>query len=75
MKTIEIPASEIKVGDVVRINAQCYWEVVTIVPGAKMVEVVYRWHKLSTAPNARPGREIAPYKHRLTTKLKVTRGN
>lgn len=70
---IMIPASELQVGDVVRINARCYWEVVTVDAGDKMVEVLYRWHKSSTADNARPGREIAPYKHRLNTKLKVTR--
>lgn len=72
-------ARDLKVGDVVRINAKCLWIVDSLEFTDKVVNVKYRWSEWSTADWKPDGRSIKSrkhsYRHRLSTKLNVIEGS
>lgn len=79
MATIQIEAKDLQPGDIVQMNANCAWRVEEILPGTdKVIEythTVVQYFGKTEAQLAEHNKQLGKYKHRLTTKIKVHRGN
>lgn len=71
---VKIPAADLRLGDVTKINAKCWWKVVGLEARGKLVITRYEWDPRSTADWAKPGELADPgWEHRATTVLTVAR--